>query len=382
MNIALLAGEMSGDILGGRLMAALKTLHAGEIHFTGVGGEHMAAQGLESIFPMRDLSVMGLAEVLPRVPLLWRRIRQTVSFIETSKPDLFITIDAPSFSFRVARRLHGCGVPLMHYVAPQVWAWLPGRAKKMARSIDYMLALLPFEAAFFEEYGLPCEFVGHPVVENGTPDKAAGMALRRTLAVAEDAELLLLLPGSRHGEVSRLLPVFASVFEGLVRARPKLRGVLVTTPTIAADVENAVASWPEKPIVIADTDQRLAAFAAADAALAASGTVTLELALAKVPTVIAYRTGALTATIMRRLLTVPYIALPNILADEAVMPEFIQENCRAEKISAALTALLDDPDKREQQQRQLGEIGRQLGAGGTAPSVRAAEAVLRAINSG
>jgi lipid-A-disaccharide synthase len=381
LNIALLAGEVSGDILGARLMTALRERYGGDIRFSGVGGERMTAEGLTSLFPMSDLSVMGLAEVLPRVLKLWTRIRQTVRFVEQSAPDAFVTIDAPSFSFRVARRLKGKGVPLIHYVAPQVWAWLPGRAAGMARSVDHMLALLPFETVFFEEHGLTCDFVGHPVVENAVPAQGAGSDLRRSLGIGDDVEMLLLLPGSRQSEVSRLLPVFAEVYEALRQTRKRLVGVLLTPKDIAPEVRRAVSSWPRAPTIIEDAEKRLGVYAAADVALAASGTVTLELALAEVATVIAYRTGMMTASIVRRLLTVPHIALPNILAEAEVMPEFLQENCRSENIAAAIQALLDDPAMRRAQQKRLAEIGRQLGAGGPAPSERAAEAVLRKIGA-
>jgi lipid-A-disaccharide synthase len=360
-------------------MTALKEEYEGNITFSGVGGERMLAQGLVSMFPMSDLSVMGLFEVLPRVPKLWHRLRQTAAFIENTRPDVFVTIDAPSFSFRVARRLKGKGVPLVHYVAPQVWAWLPGRAAGMARSVDKMLALLPFEADFFKEHGLDCEFVGHPVIQNETANKEAGLELRRSLAIADDAELLLLLPGSRHSEFSRLMPIFSATYELLAQARPDLRAVLATPNAVAGEVRAMASSWPVAPLIVDDQSKLPAAFAAADAALAASGTVTLELTLARVATVIAYRTGSITAAIVRRLLTVPYIALPNILAQREVMPEFLQENCKPDKIAAALTTLLDDPAGRRERQEQLAEIGRQLGIGGALPSRRAAGAILRMI---
>ncbi|MBT7755870.1 MAG: lipid-A-disaccharide synthase, partial [Rhodospirillaceae bacterium] len=376
-HFVLVAGEASGDVLGARLISALRQRHSGELKFSGVGGAQMAAEGLDSLFPIADLSVMGLAEILPRVPLLLRRLRETTLHVKAAQPSALITIDAPGFSFRLAKRLAGQGIPLIHYVAPQVWAWRPDRARHLAGRIDHLLALLPFEPEFFHGYDLPCDFVGHPVIEGVAEAPGDGPGFRHGLAIADGAPVLALLPGSRVGEVNRLMPVFASVAALLHAQRPGLHVVIPTVEQVAGVVAEAVSGWPMPTHLVEGTARRADAFAAADVALAASGTVSLELALRGIPTVVAYRTNPLTAVLVRRMLTIPHVALPNILAKKAVLPEFLQQDCRAEPIAAALTQLLDDPEQRLRQQKALAHVAGMLGQGGTLPSLRAADAVLQ-----
>ncbi len=381
-HFVLVAGEASGDVLGARLIAALRQRHPGDLKFSGVGGAQMAGQGLESLFPIADLSVMGLAEILPRVPLLLRRLRETALHVKAARPSAVITIDAPGFCFRLAKRLAGEGIPLIHYVAPQVWAWRPDRARHLAGRIDHLLALLPFEPDFFREYDLPCEFVGHPVIEGVREAPGDGPGFRHALAMPPHAPLLALLPGSRVGEVGRLLPVFAEVAALLHARRPDLQVVIPTVEQVAHVVAEAVADWPMPTHLVEGSAGRADAFAAADVALAASGTVSLELALRGIPTVVAYRANPFTAVLVRRLLTIPHVALPNILANGAVVPEFLQQDCRAEPIAAALAQLLDDPEQRARQQKALAHVAEMLGQGGTLPSLRAADAVLQIVADG
>jgi len=339
----------------------------------------MAAQGLDSLFPIADLSVMGLAEILPRLPLLLRRLSETAAHVRAVQPTALITIDAPGFSFRLAKRLKGAGFPLIHYVAPQVWAWRPGRAQHLAGRIDHLLALLPFEPAFFSDYDLPCEFVGHPVIEGVAEAPGDGVTFRRARGIAPDAPVLTMLPGSREGEVSRLLPIFAQVAGLLHAQQPGLEIILPTLEQIAATVTDAVRPWSVPTHIVKNGGERADAFAAADAALAASGTVSMELALRSIPAVIAYRTNPITAALVRRMLTIPHVALPNILAGRQVIPEFLQENCVPEPIAAALGQLLDDPAQRAAQQSELAHIAEMLGRGGVAPSLRAADAILNVV---
>lgn len=360
-------------------MAALRQRHDGDIQFSGVGGAQMADAGLNSLFPIADLSVMGLAEILPRLPLLLRRLAETAAHLRAARPSALITIDAPGFSFRLAKRLSGEGIPLIHYVAPQVWAWRPGRARHLAGRIDHLLALLPFEPEFFQDYDLPCEFVGHPVIEDVAEVPGDGGAFRDSLGIAADSPVLALLPGSRAGEVGRLLPTFAEVAALLHKSRPGLQIIIPTVEQVAGAVADAVRSWPMPTHLIQGPVGRADAFAAADAALAASGTVSLELALRGVPSVVAYRANPFTAAMMRRMLTIPHVALPNILAGEAVMEEFLQENCQAIPMAGALARLLDDGEHRAAQRQKFAHIAKMLGQGGLAPSLRAAEAVLRII---
>jgi lipid-A-disaccharide synthase len=370
----LIAGEPSGDLLGARLMAALKRRTGGRVRFAGIGGDLMAAEGLRSLFPMAELALMGIVEVLPHLPRLLRRIGETVAAIRRMRPDAVLTIDAPAFNFRVAARLRGSGIPVAHYVAPSVWAWRPGRARKVARFLDHMLALLPFEPPHFEAHGLACTYVGHPILETLDGD-ADGAAFRRRHGVPPDGPLLCVLPGSRRGEVSRLLPAFGETLGRLAHRLPELRAVVPTVPAVADRVQAAAAKWPLPAVVITDRDEKPDAFAAADAALAASGTVVLELAAAGVPTVAAYRANAVTAALLRRMLTVRYVTLVNLVLDRPVVPEFLQEHCRAEILTPAVEHLLVSPPAREAQRQGFREALDKL-AVPERPSERAADVVL------
>jgi len=375
--VFLIAGEPSGDLLGGRLMAALRQRTGGRVRFAGVGGEEMRGQGLNSLFPMAELAVMGLVEVLPRLPKLIGRITQTVAAVRRLRPDALVTIDSPGFNFRVARRLKGAGIPLIHYVAPSVWAWRPGRARKIASFLDHLLVLLPFEPPFFEREGLATSFVGHPAIEGrGAAD---GAAFRRARGIGAEAPLLALLPGSRRGEVTRLLPVFEQTLRLLIRRLPDLNAVVATVEPVAALVRDAVARWPLKPIVVQDASDRSAALAAADVALAASGTVTLELAVARTPMVVAYRMAPLTMALARRLVAVRFITLINLVLDRPAIPEFIQETCRAEALADAVEKLLVDPGARAAQIEAMESALVALGGAGPEPSLRAADVVLTVI---
>ena len=377
----MVAGEASGDALGARLITALKQRHIGPLAFSGVGGAQMAAVGMDSLYPIADLSVMGLAEVLPRLRLLLQRLAETSDHVRVVQPAALITIDAPGFSLRLAKRLAGEGIPLIHYVAPQVWAWRPSRARHWAARIDHLLALLPFEPEFFREFDVHCEFVGHPVIEGLEEMPGNGAAFRRVYGVNAGVPLLALLPGSRVGEASRLLPIFAQAAAKLHKERPELHVVMPTVEQVVSTVTDAVKTWPMPVHVGQGPSLRADAFAAADAALAASGTVSLELALRGVPSVVAYRANPITAALVRRMLLLPYVALPNILAGELVMPEFLQENCQPAGIADALSELLDNTDRRSEQRQKFSNIPEMLGRGGVAPSLRAAEAILRLLEA-
>ncbi len=372
--IYLIAGEPSGDALGARLMAGLKELSGGQVRFAGVGGPLMEAQGLASLFPMNELTVMGLAEVLPRIPNLLSRIRQTAADAARRAPAAVVTIDAPDFSFRVAKQLRLTGIPLIHYVAPTVWAWRPGRARKIATFLDHLLALLPFEPPYFEAVGLPCDFVGHPVVESDL-DKGDGEAFRARHGLARGAPVLCVLPGSRGSETDRLLPVFAETLSRLAPGHPGLSAVVPTVETVADHVEAAVQDWPVPVRVIRDRAEKAGAFAASDAALAASGTVSLELAMAGVPTVIAYKVNPLSAWIGKRLIRVRFVNLVNIVLDREATPERLQEACVPETLAADVAGLLDDENARLAQREAAAEALAAMGRGGPSPGLRAAGVV-------
>ena len=376
--VFLVAGEPSGDVLGGQLMAALDRVSGGRVRFAGVGGPNMESHGLASLFPMSDLTVMGLAEVVPRLPWILRRLRQTVAAAKSIRPAAVVTIDAPDFSFRVARRLKGKGFPLIHYVAPTVWAWRSGRARAIASFLDHVLALLPFEPPYFEAEGLASTFVGHPVVESGADD-GDGAAFRLRHGIAPQAPLVCFLPGSRAGEVGPLMPVFGETLARLRIGRPELRAVIAAQESVSNSVITATRNWPVAPLMISDTTQKYDAFAAADVALAASGTVALELALAGAPAVIAYKINPLTAFLARRLIRVRYVSLVNIILDRPVVPEFLQNDCRPEGLAAAIDHLLENGEARAQQIAAGRDALGQLGLGGPPTGERAARVVLDVI---
>ena len=372
MRIFLIAGEPSGDRLGAVLMAGLKTLVPG-IEFDGIGGDAMQAQGLASRFPMSELSVMGLLEVLPRYYALKRRIAEAAAAIAETQPDALITIDAPDFGLRVARRARAAlpGLATIHYVAPSVWAWRPGRAAKMAQVVDHVLALLPFEPPLMRKAGMSCDFVGHPVVAEPRATTAEAAAFR---AVRGNVPLLLCLPGSRRGEVTRLAPRFGETVKMLAARHPDLRTVVPTVAHVAPLVREMVADWPAE--VIVDPEQKRAAFAAADVALAASGTVSLELAANEVPMVIGYDMAPLTRWIMNRLLLTDTVTLVNLDSETRAVPEFLGSACRPDEMSAALDRLLRDPAARNEQAEAMRLTMQRLGLDGEAPGLRAARSVL------
>lgn len=375
--IYIIAGEPSGDLLGGRLMAALHAATHGQVRFAGIGGAHMREQGLDSLFPMTELTVMGLTEVLPRIPRILRRVRETVDHMGQTQPVALITIDSWGFTGRVQK---GCQkryphIPRIHYVAPMVWAWKPKRAAKLAGVLDLLMTLLPFEPPFFEKEGLRTLHVGHPVVECGA-ERGDGAAFRRRHGLAEDTPLLAVLPGSRHSETAKLLPVFGEVLRRLQPEHPDLRVVVPTLPHLAAEVRAAAAGWPFQPLVL--ETEKYDAFAAATCALAASGTVALELAMAGLPTVIAYRLSALTAFVARSFFgfKIKWATLVNMMLDRPVMPEFLQEDCTAEAITPMLSKMLDDAADRRQRRADMEEAMVKLGFGGASPAGRAAQVVL------
>ncbi len=379
MRVFVIAGEASGDALGAALLEALKARLPDGLEVMGVGGPLMREQGLESRFPMAELSVMGLAEILPKYRQLKRRIRETADAAIAAAPDVLIGIDSPDFCLRVASRVRVArpDQPVVHYVAPSVWAWRPGRARRMAKVVDHVLALLPFEPPYMQAAGMSCDFVGHPVVtaRPAGPDTAAGF--RAAHGISSDAPLVLGLPGSRRGEIARLAPRFGAALSQVARAHPGLR---VVVPTVAAseDVARArTADWPGAPVVLTQGgEEKRAAFAAADAALAASGTVSLELAAAGVPMVIGYDMAPLTRFLMARLLRVDTVTLVNLVSETRAVPEFLGRECRAGRMAPALEALLRDGPERAAQHAAMARTMARLGQGGPPPGQRAADSVL------
>jgi len=380
--IYLIAGEPSGDLLGARLMAALKQQTGGAVRFAGIGGEEMQAEGLESLFPMAELSVMGLVEVLPRLPAILRRLRHTLSDIETKSPDAVVTIDSWGFCGRIHRGLkdRGSTIPRIHYVAPMVWAWKKGRTRTLAQVLDLLLTLFPNEPAWFEKEGLRSVHVGHSVIEGGAGQGDAA-AFRARHGLAPDQRILCLLPGSRRSETSRLLPVFGDTVASLASRYPDLVVALPTVETVADEVAAAAAGWKLPTLVLRGASARFDAFAASAVALAASGTVALELAMAGVPAVIAYRVSPVSAFVATRFLglDLKFVSLVNILAERAVMPELLQDECRPDRLAAEIARLLDDPAAVAAQRAGARDALTRLGLGGDSPSARAATTILTFI---
>jgi len=378
--IFVVAGEASGDAMAARIMAALIERTGGRVRFEGVGGAAMAQQGLQSLFPIAELSVMGLAEVLPRAPRLLKRLAQLAEAVRSLRPDLVLTVDSPGFALRLHRRLAKAGVTRVHCVAPQVWAWRPGRAKRLARLIDHLLLLFPFEVPLFERHGISCTFIGHPVVESGAGSGSA-KAFRERHRLTREHTVIAVLPGSRHTEVHRLLPVFADALRLLARRRPGLVAAVPLAESVAGEVERALKDWPVPTVAIRERAERFDAFAAAACALTKSGTSTLELALSGVPMVVAYRVSAPSAALVRRLLQVREVALVNILLERALVPEFLQEACRPERLAQALEELLSNPAAIGEQRKGFEKLRRRLAPEGARPSVRAADALLALLRA-
>lgn len=379
MRVFLVAGEPSGDKLGAALMAGLKSLT--KVDFLGVGGPLMQAEGMTSLFPMEELSVMGIAEVLPKYLHLRRRLHQTAEAVLEAQPDVLITIDSPDFCLRVAKLVKArSSIRTVHYVAPSVWAWRPGRAAKMARHIDHVLALLPFEPPYMEAEGMECDFVGHPVVAEPVPT-AEGIARFRADHEVGAGPIMLVLPGSRRSEVERLAPRFGEALRRVLEQHPDLTLVSPTTTAAEPVLRKQVKSWPRRPLILSPegknsaehSAEKRAAFYAADYALAASGTVSLELAAADTPMVIAYDANWLTRRIVKALLRVDTATLVNLVSETRAVPEFNGDDCKPELIAQGVLDMMGDHAAQTEAMRLTME---RLGRGGEEPGMRAARAVL------
>ncbi|HSZ74601.1 MAG TPA: lipid-A-disaccharide synthase [Rhizomicrobium sp.] len=377
LSFMLVCGEPSGDQLGAQLMAGLKSLTGDTVQITGVGGAAMTAEGLKSLFPLDDTAVMGLREVVPKIPKILKRAREAADFALATRPDAVVLIDSPDFTHRIAQRLKKIdpSIKTVNYVAPQVWASRSYRAKKMARYFDLVLALLPFEVPFFEKYGLHTVFAGHPVIERASR-MTGGDALREKLGIPKDAKLLALLPGSRTNEVRFLLPIYREAVRLITQRVSGLVTILPTMPHVAARVRQGTKDWPTPLHIVESDDEKFAAFDAADVALATSGTVTTELALSRTPMVSAYRVGALTYALAWLLFDIKYFTLINLLLDRGVIPEFLQSRATPKALSDAVIELLTNPEVAARQVEALSEAMQLLGQDGEKPSLRAASILI------
>jgi lipid-A-disaccharide synthase len=375
-KIFLIATEESGDRLGANLMKVLRQRLGDAVLFEGIGGRAMAREGLESLFPIEELSIIGLAAVVTQLPKILGLIKETAAVVIEASPDILVIIDSPDFTHRVAKRVRASDprIPIVDYVSPSVWAWRPGRARAMLKYVDHVLALLPFEPEAYQRLrGPPCTYVGHPLTEQLSSLRPnADEATRR----AETPPVLLVLPGSRRSEIRHHMAVFGEALGRLQGEGVSFELVLPTMPHLQEAVVDAVKGWPIQPQVVIGEHEKRAAFRIAHAALAKSGTVTLELALAGVPMVTAYRTGSVEAWILRRAIKVNSVILANLVIGENVVPEFLQEDCTPEKLSQALRDVLGDSELRRKQLEAFAKIDGIMSTGNQPPSTRAADIVL------
>jgi lipid-A-disaccharide synthase len=378
-KVFLVATEESGDRLGASLMKVLRQRLGDAVEFHGVGGRGMAREGLTSLFPIEQLSIVGLSAVLKQLPKILRLIGQTVDAVVTAAPDVLVIIDSPDFTHRVARRVRARApsIPIVNYVSPTVWAWRPGRARTMRGYVDHVLALLPFEPEAYRRLGgPPCSFVGHPLIE-----QIATLRPDTEEKARRDAQppVLLVLPGSRRSEVGRHLAVFGQTLAMLRTQGMLFEAVLPTTPHLESAVREGVAGWEVAPRLAIGEVEKRAAFRIGHAALTKSGTVTLELALAGVPMVAAYRVGAVEAWILQRLVKVQSVILANLVIGENVVPEYIQADCTADNLAPALAEVLADTPARTRQLAAFARLDNIMSTGASSPSVRAADIVLETI---
>lgn len=381
LKIYLIAGEPSGDLLGSRLMRALRTKTTNQVEFYGLGADTMEAEGLNSLFDISELAIMGLVEVIPSIPKVLRRIQETVADIQKTQPDIVITIDSWSFSSRVHKALRKLktGIPQLHYVAPQVWAWKKKRARTMYKYVDALMTLLPQEPKYFTPYNLETTFVGHPVIESEVLT-ADGEAFRKQYNIPADKKIISILPGSRHTEVSRLLPVFLDAARLLLEQDNNLFFVIPTVKTVSAWVKSEV-SKSNLPIIVVETQaDRYNAFQASSAAIAASGTVALELAITHIPHVIAYKVSPLTAFIIGRIMKIQFVNLSNIMLGREIIPELLQQRCVAGNIAHYINEILEKGDLYERQMEGFAKVKESLSLGNQTPSENASDIVLKMIN--
>jgi lipid-A-disaccharide synthase len=378
-KIFLIATEESGDRLGANLMKVLRQRLGGAVQFEGVGGQSMAREGLVSLFPIEELSIIGLAAVVKQLPKILRLIRQTTDAVTQASPDILVIIDSPDFTHRVARRVRARDptIPIIDYVSPSVWAWRPGRARAMRRYVDHVLALLPFEPVEYQRLqGPPCSYVGHPLTEQtGTLRPDAGEQRRRDQA----PPVLLVLPGSRRSEIRHHMAAFGQTLDRLHDEGVAFELILPTMPHLLEAVREGVKGWKVTPRLAVGEQEKRAAFRIAHAAFVKSGTATLELALAGVPMVAAYKAGSVEAWVVRRAIRVSSVILANLVIGENVVPEFIQQDCTPEKLVPALREILTDSTLRRRQVEAFSGIDRIMSTGNQPPGVRAADIVLATL---
>lgn len=376
----LVAAEASGDNLGAGLARALRGRLGAGVRFVGVGGAQMAKEGVESPFDIAELSVLGLFEGLAAYPRVVRRVAEAAALAAREKPDIAVLIDSWGFTLRVAKALRRLDpkLPLIKYVGPQVWASRPGRAKTLAGAVDHLLSIHAFDGPYFEREGLPVTFVGNSALAKDF-SQADPARLKAEIGAGPDDQILLVLPGSRPSEIERVLPPFEAAVHILRGTRPDMKVVIPVAPTVADLVKARVTGWPNRAYLIEDESLKTDAMKAATVALACSGTVTTELALAGCPMVVGYRVGKATYVLLKRLIRTPYITLFNIAAGKLVAPELIQDACNGEALAAEIARRLDNPELRERQIAEQYAALDKMGRGGRDPAEAAADAVLKVL---
>ena len=382
LSIVIVVGEHSGDALGARLMDGLTAAHSGKLVFAGVGGEAMAERGFQSIFPISDVAVMGPLAILSKLPRIVRRVYQTVEAALAAQPDIVVIIDSPEFTHPIAKRIRKRrpDIPIVDYVSPSVWAWRPGRAKKMAPYVDHLLALLPFEPEAHKRLGGPvCTYVGHPLIERIdwlqglTPD-----AMRERLGISRDRIPVVVLPGSRGSEIERLMDIFGDALMAVKKQAHDIEVLLPAVDHLHDQISARAANWDLPVHVLSGEEDKFTAFRLARAALAASGTVTLELGLVGTPMVVGYRVDQLAAQ-LQFLVNVQSIVLSNLVLGENAFPEFIQKECRPEILATALSEIIEDGPARDQQLAALAKVADRMAVPHDKPSKLAAEIVLSMV---
>ncbi len=385
MKVFIVAGEASGDLLGAALMRGLSQLLEEPPEFIGVGGEEMLSEGLSSLFPMHEISIMGISEILSNYMSLRKRIRQTARAVLDEKPDVLITVDLPEFNLRVAERVRKQShIPIVHYVAPTVWAWRPKRAAHMAKFVDHVLALFPFEPRYMREAGMSCDFVGHPIAQYPVASEADAAIFREDFDLSDDP-IILCLPGSRRSEVKRLTPIFTQALSAIRERHPNIQFVMPLAPAVAAEVNLILSIFDLEVKVIDPRDispalaqsYKRAAFNAADIALAASGTVSLELAANSVPMVIGYDMGWLSRQIIGRMVKTDTVTLVNLVSETRHIQEYIGPKCTASNLTEAILDVMRAPNEQiKAMETTLARLGRDE----EAPGLRAARSVVGFLN--
>lgn len=377
MKIYIIAGEASGDIYGASLIESIKKHSQKQVEFFGIGGENMQRAGINSLFPMHEISIMGFFEILPHIPNVLNRIDETVAEIKRIKPDVVVTIDSPGFCCRVAKKLQGEGIKLVHYVAPTVWAYKPGRAKKFANLFNHLFVILPFEPTYFEKEGLDCTYIGHPIVETKIPSETY---FRKNNKISVESNLITIMPGSRSTEIKKILPIFIDAAKIIKNKNSDVVFAIATIENLKGQINSLLNKENFEAVIVSDKKEKLELLKESNAAIVKSGTGSFEVMLCNCPMIIAYKVSYLSYIIIKNLIKIRFANLINIISDKEIIPEFIQNNCTAEKISSEINRIIQKKEVGEEQIAGTKDILKKLGLGKkNTPSDKAANALLKML---